>query len=61
MEFFADIFEIKTISELIENIFNFIPALIRLFGNTFSFLGSGILTIITIGATIAIILRILGR
>lgn len=56
-----EIFEIDTVIDLINNIESLVDSLINLFGTTFSWLGAGTLTALGIGATIAIILRILGR
>lgn len=61
MEFLKDFFEIDTIINLINDIEGLIDALINLFGTTFSWLGSEVLVTLGIGATIAIVLRILGR
>lgn len=56
-----EMFEIEQLLNLIKNIEAMISSLIRMFGNVFSWLGPGVLTAIGIGATIAIILRVVGR
>ena len=61
MESLSDFFEFETIKDLVNAIEGLVDSLLDLFSNTFSWLGTGILTAIGIGATIAIILRILGR
>ena len=61
MEQIMDFLDIDGLIRLIEQMQGLVLALIRMFGTTFSWLGAGVLTIISVGAGIAIILRIFGR
>ena len=61
MEVLKDIISFEQINMLIESIKGLADQLINFFGTTFGWLGNEILFIISIGAIIAIILRVLGR
>lgn len=61
MEELLEFFDFQGILRLIQSIQGMISALLNLFGTTFSWLGPGILGAIGIGATVAIILRVMGR
>ena len=61
VEFLKDFFDIESILILKDSIAALGQSLIRLFGNTFSWLGNDTLIALGIGITIAIILRICGR
>lgn len=51
----------EALLQFIDSIKGLIDALINFFGTTFSWLGTPILTILGIGAVIAIVLRFFGR
>lgn len=56
-----EIVDFKEVIRLIENIGGLVSALMQIAAQCFGWLGTGILTSIAVGATIAIILRVLGR
>lgn len=61
MEIFSEIFDFSGLTKLAESIEALGKSLINLFGTTFSWLGTEVLTILGIGIGIAIVLRIVGR
>lgn len=61
IEEILDFFDFEGLLRLIQSIQGMISALLNLFGTTFSWLGPGILGAIGVGATVAIILRVMGR
>lgn len=60
-ELFSEVFDFNGLVKVIDSIKSLAESLINLFGTTFSWLGTGILTAIGIGVGIAIVLRIVGR
>lgn len=61
MDSIIELFDVESLTKLIESIFGFGESLIAFFSQMFGWLGQDVLLAIGAGITIAIILRIAGR